>query len=806
MKCPICGINGKDDYCDVCKENISYSYIKMAEEAENKGEYDKSIELLNAAKESTNEEKIIVEIEKKKKIIYLEKFDETTEIKQDKGDEPVKKKKSSSLGYIIPISVAVLLLSMFYFVPQIINLKKDKEVVFNLLPMNVPEKKEKDKIIQTMFVFNFTEGFYPYSDMADKWGYNRLIKTLLEYKNMTFTLSFTGTSLKALNWYAPETIELIKRGVREGQFKIAGSLYAYNVGLAVDKKMLKTEVEKGRETIEKMLGIIPDTFIWPEDTWNGEGLEIIKESGYVNIISEYGDAEDDNTINNKIVNGMGLYKIDRNFTDLVNCAVDTGDGYNNLYLWERGANLNNRRNEFKQLFKYIETQYRKDKIHDKILVFSNDADEFGVKDTILRRDGRWDAENLRIILNTINKTKWIKTGSNVKQDKSEKRTVAEYVNPKMNEYAVSKNPNYIDWIGFNKKSAVMRYYKDLFFSIENGLAKYENEESQNIKRLISIGEEVLLSHLSNFGTSRAPYDDDSYNYDVVYSIPEGVKEVFMIFEAIENIKNYKEQNYEKDINGDGIKEIVYVKNKNMYVFSKYRGGRLLAWYDLNDGEEIVGGEAAELYIDRVAYDINVAIYGNDSRPFLLDYERYYNGNIKTKKIVFEFARFLITDDKTRNYFDGKTYSVKQKGLNETVVYKNTAEDENSESRVFMSEMSCNISDDKIVFQNEDLVKSIGIKNDGLDINYNLKSEGKLIVENEFNIGYSRILEDGENSHKITREKEKIKLTEEKSGKKLEIEFRGKNDNKYSSSLFGTTVETVFYDKNSKLFIKNIKKD
>jgi hypothetical protein len=75
---------------------------------------------------------------------------------------------------------------------------------------------------------------------------------------------------------------------------------------------------------------------------------------------------------------------------------------------------------------------------------------------------------------------------------------------------------------------------------------------------------------------------------------------------------------EADINGDTIEEVVMVTLGDLYVFSPY-GGRLLYWFDLEHGVELVGNENfmrsyGEAYTDDNAY-VPVAV-GSEAYPWL----------------------------------------------------------------------------------------------------------------------------------------------------------------------------------------------
>lgn len=796
MECPVCRCEMKNDKCSNCKDKCTIFFMEQGDAFEKNGDFDKALEEYSKALKTTDDETLKNEITKRKKIIYLEKYDTRENLHQDEGDKKSKKIEESIFRKYIPIAGIVLIMSLFVLVPMLAGKAEDWEKLANIFPMNIPTEKEQGKTLKIMMIFNFDDGFAPITDMKVKWGYKRLIETLLKYDGMEFTLSFTGTSLKAIQWYSPETIVMIREGIKKGRFKIAGTLYSYNSMLTVSDNILELEVVKGRESIEQILKVIPDTFIWPEDIWSDKGLEIIKKHGYSNLISKCSYSSNNKEVERLIVNDMRIIKPDTDFTNLVNKAVDAGDAYEKNFIKERGALLSKKRSEFKNLFRFINKKYRE---KNPVIVYSDYAEIIGAQDTILRRNGEWDIQNLTLIIDTISNTKWIETEYDVWKSEGESITMSGHIPTHMDEYAYRQNPNYLDYKGYIRGSEAVKKYKEISSVLFDRVQIYKNSGNLAGKRLAEIAEETVLSHLQYLGTEKSPINDSMYQYEERYTVPEGMKEALTVLEAAENTTILGDRNYKKDVNGDNIEELVVIKGKNMYVFSIYRGGRLLGWYDIYKGEEIIGGEAAELYIDKVSYDINVAVYGNDTRPLQLDYERYYNSNIKTKTFIFDFARFLVTESDIKEHFDNKLYFVKQKGLNETL-YSENKDGFIDKTDVFQSEMEWYIKGEMLVFKNRDIVKTIQILDDGIKVLYNITGEGRLFTETELNIGYSDMISSGMGKYTINNN-DKNSFVLKNFNEQISIEVTGRSETKFNAALFGIVAQTEFLEKKGEIYFK-----
>ena len=82
------------------------------------------------------------------------------------------------------------------------------------------ESFKKGKNLEVVLSFNFTNNVSPYVNIANIAYYKNFFSVLREHENIRVNLTFNGNILQTLQWYSPETIELIKEGINAKQFFI----------------------------------------------------------------------------------------------------------------------------------------------------------------------------------------------------------------------------------------------------------------------------------------------------------------------------------------------------------------------------------------------------------------------------------------------------------------------------------------------------------------------------------------------------------------------------------------------------------
>ncbi|MFX0208893.1 MAG: hypothetical protein ACFFDT_23115, partial [Candidatus Hodarchaeota archaeon] len=132
--------------------------------------------------------------------------------------------------------------------------------------------------IDFVFVLHANQALVPYGDVANDLCYRGVLETLLDHPSIHVTLHISGTLLSVLSYYQRDTLDLIKQGINSGQFEILGSTYSQNV--------MYSHVEPGsanytsaffdndiqlrlhREVIQAQLDVSPIGFWNPERVWD----------------------------------------------------------------------------------------------------------------------------------------------------------------------------------------------------------------------------------------------------------------------------------------------------------------------------------------------------------------------------------------------------------------------------------------------------------------------------------------------------------------------------------------------------------
>ncbi|BDU50654.1 hypothetical protein [Haliovirga abyssi] len=777
MDCPKCGSEIKNGICEKCEKRFYDILLEESELLQVKRDYDKALEYLKEARKLAKTEDEENEVERVIKGIQFSRFDLSGDIlkSHNVGDSKKTIKKESYIysGFkkMLVISLLIFLIFGGIEIGKILYYKNIK----------ISDKVINNRKLDIAFLFHLNQGSNPHADIADKVTYYNLIKTLRKHPSLKFNLHISGTLIQDLLWYNPETIKLIKDGIKSGQFEILGSTYAQNVMYSTDEQSNIWQIEEHKRIIKKVFGVNPVGFWNAERTWNQNITKLVLKYGYKytfvenHILKESG-AKDADWVLRTTENGkLTIVNDDTNFLPLVNNAIDTGD--NEVKRDERGANLTEKSKNYKKLFKYIRKIYEKDKKSDFLLNYADDAEVTGLWDFSSQKNPEWDFENLDFLLTKLENKKWIKL---VKYSDILSEKKAEDITPIKDGYASwmekaakgegqYSEKGYDGWFDFNKNSPKLAYYRKLHKKYEKFINEYKNSDKKNIKKLVALAKENFLSHQFEFGCTGIAGTDEEWKNGRRLGVWENIKTVSVIEEAVKDIEeNIKNKIYEKDVNMDNIKEVIVVNNDNFYVFSKARGGRLLFWYDLKTGKEIVGGE------------LGVQLG-----------EEYYDGNFPTQPFsIKNNIRFLNGMNSVLNYFEKRVYLTRVKGLNEKFEYENSDNNNYKISDYYKADMEVEYNEDYLIFTADNYKKEIKFTKNGFEVDYlNISNDVKNInVKSEFEPGYFTIVNNGKKVLDIKNSNNKIEILNKKVNIGIEITVPKDVKIKNYYSLFGIVAE------------------
>ncbi|MGM0508159.1 MAG: hypothetical protein ACQERZ_03225 [Fusobacteriota bacterium] len=743
MKCPRCGGEIENDRCINTGKSLIDIYFKLVEEKQKVRKYNDALEYLKEITKLTDDPEILEEVDRIESSINFNNYNIKTEIETDAGDSTIrgrKKQKNETLAYksfkkLLWVSLIIFVIVGAY--EFIANKYYDT--------LEIEDTVIDNRKLELGLLFHLNQAVNPYADVADRVSYNGLIKTLRKHPNLKFNLHISGTLIQGLLWYNPETIELIKEGLEDGQFEILGSTYSQNLLYSTDKKSNQWQVERHREIIKRVFDVEPVGFWNPERTWSQDMAEFLIQNGYKytfvedHIIKDSKTKYPEHILRTTADNELMIINDDYDFLEYFNRAVDAGD--NESLKEDRGPNLSEEHMDYKKLFKYMRKIYSKDRNDNFVLNYAEDAEATGLWDFESQRDYNWDFKNLDFLLTKLEESKWIELKNYselLEKKKPENLTkIVDGAATWMDKAASGKGPyseqGYTSWFDFNKNSPKLAYYRkehEKFVSLIEQNNKNENKAIQNLNKL---AKENLLAHQFEFGCTGISGTDEDWNNGDKFGMWENQKLNLVIQEAINAIKENKEGIYIKDINSDNIKEVIAIYKDDFYVFSKARGGRLLFWYDLAEGKEITGGEI-----------------GNQLG------EKYYDLNYPIQEIGYgNRTRFLNGDDELLNYLTDHKYHVRRKALNEKFIYDEEKSGfDYKVTDIFKVEMDYSMPNERtILFEADNYIKVITLMDNGLKVDYKIEDELKenlesLRVFSEFQPGYYSVVNYGRDALKV----------------------------------------------------------
>jgi len=149
----------------------------------------------------------------------------------------------------------------------------------------------------------------------------------------------------------------------------------------------------------------------------------------------------------------------------------------------------------------------------------------------------------------------------------------------------SQSAGYADWFDYNERSPLLAFYRDFYDNIRE---RVEPLVSANLPgtpagRLAGHALRNYVAHQFEFGCIGCGnyYCQDYHKLETIEATCRAVEY------AADPVAS--PQVLFEDANGDSIQDVLLVDRGDLFIFSPY-GGRLLYWYDLKRGEQIVGNE------------------------------------------------------------------------------------------------------------------------------------------------------------------------------------------------------------------------
>jgi alpha-amylase len=116
-----------------------------------------------------------------------------------------------------------------------------------------------------------------------------LLELLQKYPDFKVSFSLSGVFLEQAMQFDPQIIESFKKLVDTGRAEILSETYYHSLAFLFSKKEFKFQVQKHKELVKKLFGVVPKVFRNTELIYNNELAKTIEEMGYKGIITEGAD-------------------------------------------------------------------------------------------------------------------------------------------------------------------------------------------------------------------------------------------------------------------------------------------------------------------------------------------------------------------------------------------------------------------------------------------------------------------------------------------------------------------------------------
>ncbi|MFQ6043783.1 MAG: polysaccharide deacetylase family protein, partial [Candidatus Poribacteria bacterium] len=571
--------------------------------------------------------------------------------------------------------------------------------------------------IDFIFLFHFNQDLVPYGDQANDACYVGLLKTLRKHPNSKFAIHISGTLMEDMQWFNNTALQLVRDGVADGQFEVIGSTYSQNIMYSTNMTDNDQQIKEHREIIEKIFGVFPKGFWNPERTWTQSFVPLLVDNGYEytqvedHILYDSGITTSEYLVRTTTLDGKQLiiFNDDKTQNWLVNSAIDSGySGY---------------------LIDFLQDRYSEDVKDQFAICYFEDAEATGLWDYEGGEDPHIDWNNLDQILTDLENQPWIKITTYEEFLKS--HGPAEDVSPIVDGAA--------DWMGrdawfdynandpgINAMRVIFTQVRDVLIATEQAIqaAKNDGNDTISAEKLLEHAWTTMIAHQYEFGCIGI--------WTVGSAAMELVRTALVSAEAARYALNpsLTTQITEEDINNDSVIEIVVKNHHNMFVFSK-RGGRLLYWFDIDNGEELVGHEDFMYYGEGYTDDNTYVPTLRKNNPLWW----WLAGNNLIPWDIYK--RFIIRRRALNDFL--KVNGTYIGGSNFTLVNSNYAHSINGNSIVF------SYSDGQVSIE-----KTVTIPADGRNVNvtYSITYLGsgfanlELEIENSLCPSYEMVMEGG----------------------------------------------------------------
>ena len=434
--------------------------------------------------------------------------------------------------------------------------------------------------LRVVLLFHANQSLNYQGDTANDVCFHGLLDVLRRHPDSRFVLHFSGTLLHDLGWldtrHDPSSLELLRAGLADGQFEIVGSTYAQNVPYATHMWDNERQVEVHREVIADLIGAEPVSFWNAERCWKQALVPLMARNGYratwveSHILWDSGSTAAEHAVRKTSLGGdeIAVFNDDSEMIWLLDGAIDSG--YAN------------------DLISYLSWLRSQDTYRDWVVCYAEDAEATGLWDYEGGSNPQEDWDNLDDVLTALENTGWIEltTFEEVLADQFPVEDLSPIVDGQANwMVGPSQQAGYADWFDYQARSPLVAAYRDFYTTLRGRIQEVEAQVTPATPAANLVKHAVwnLAAHQFEFGCigcgSMGCQD---------WQKAETLEGALLAAEAALAPPATPEI-AQRDANGDGALDWVVTTPHDLFIVSPL-GGRMLRWFDLIHGEEVLGNE------------------------------------------------------------------------------------------------------------------------------------------------------------------------------------------------------------------------
>jgi len=434
--------------------------------------------------------------------------------------------------------------------------------------------------IKVVLLFHANQTLNYQGDTANDVCFWGLLDVLRRHPDSKFAIHFSGTLLHDLGWFNfrhdPSSLELLQAGHADAQFEIIGSTYSQNIPYSTNMWDNARQIEVHREVIEKLIGATPTSFWNAERCWKQALVPLLSQEGYratwveSHILWDSGTSLPEYAVRKTRLGESDLvvFNDDAEMIWLLDSAIDSGNSAD--------------------LIGYLDWLRGQDTYRDWVVCYAQDAEATGLWDYEGGSNPQEDWTNLDQVLTDLEATGWIELTTF--RDYLAERHPIEELSPIVDGQAnwmvgPSQAAGYADWFDYNERSPLLATYRGFYDDLRSRIQAVAAQVTPGTPagRLVEHAIWNLVAHQFEFGCigCGSMGCQDWQKAETLVGALQAA-EACLAPPATPQIAH-------RDANGDGLSDWILTTANDFYIIGE-TGGRLLRWFDLEYGEEILGNE------------------------------------------------------------------------------------------------------------------------------------------------------------------------------------------------------------------------